>query len=402
VTAAETAALNTAWTSFFAAIAWEKSLGPGAKPSIGVVEDSIDWNNSWVRNSLDPLELSAAQGPRPAVTGADAGVREYVDDDHGTLVASIISASMSTLNGGLGLLPNARLVPLAPTFLANDVPKAKLNHAIKVLNLSFSQREPGQLLKLVHDHPDVLFVGAAGKEGGEIGVDVTNYPAMLGDQGNVIIVAGTNASGDSLLMDSGSLITNYGPKYVQLAAVGDGFHGAGRDWGYVPAHGSSFAVPQVTAIAALLAADGVTDPWRIKQRLISTAEPNSYGGKVLGGRLNAARAFDFYKEDMVCEATHLTCSPGLVDFHPINMNWLTTGSLTFNTGAKIVTVPSKYLRRMVLLPSGTEYRVVYQNPADEQRVEVLTVRADPAVILRQRDGPAIQMTSIRDFVGRIQ
>jgi subtilisin family serine protease len=64
--------------------------------------------------------------------------------------------------------------------------------------------------------------------------------------------------------------TNFGGRYVQLLAPGESIYSAGHDNGYSRATGSSQAVPQVTAAAAVLYAQGHTEPWRIKLRLMYT------------------------------------------------------------------------------------------------------------------------------------
>jgi hypothetical protein len=78
-----------------------------------------------------------------------------------------------------------------------------------------------------------------------------------------------------------------------LVAPGRTLVSAARNGGHVRDSGSSFAAPQVTAAAAMLAAQGLVDAALIKARLIYTSDPVfdvPWGQNLWGGLLNVKRA----------------------------------------------------------------------------------------------------------------
>ena len=155
---------------------------------------------------------------------------------------------------------------------------------------------PASLQRAITRYGKALFVVAAGNDAsgatGEICAGMSVFPACWHDRKNVIVVTATRLDGTTMLTAEGDKKgANWSPTAVHLAAPGDGYHAAGVGKSYVPARGSSFATPLVTAAAALLYAQNVTDPWVIKQRLIATADPQpGLAGKVFAGRINFKRA----------------------------------------------------------------------------------------------------------------
>lgn len=142
---------------------------------------------------------------------------------------------------------------------------------------------------------------------------------------------------------------------MHVVAPGEGFYASGRNYSYVPVRGSSFATPLVTATAALLFAQRVTDPWVIKQRIVATADPvPNLAGKVLGGLLNVRRAV---WAPTVAVLTTDTGDEMLAEIQPPS-----TISVRWATGA--VSVHLKDVRRMT--KTLGRYRIVYFDTASNQ------------------------------------
>jgi len=147
--------------------------------------------------------------------------------------------------------------------------------------------------KMAKDHPDVLFVCAAGNDGGAL--SKTNYyPAGAGSGlPNVITVGNVMNDGDERGTDSNVAGLD---GEVTIAAPGDeavrGVDANGRPisvgyevGGYTYAGGgTSSAAPQVTsAVALLLSLNPKLTPERIKEILVETARPGpeNMGGGIL-------------------------------------------------------------------------------------------------------------------------
>jgi subtilisin family serine protease len=280
---------------------------------VGVAEESIDRDHPVFAVAGDnAFDLDTQRRAQPATTLATADltkltVRDAATIDHGTMVASII-AGRQTLFKTTGLAPTAMLfaLPSAEPAIGEAIRKAFLDHHVRIFNISAHygrNQSPPQTLDLsIRNYVQALFVVAAGNDwdntnDGQVCVSFQVYPGCWADRRNVLVVTATDASGNGRLLPAqlpdGRTIAgaNWHPTQVHVAAPGEGFYAAAAGGAYAPARGSSFATPMVTATAAMLFAQGVTDPWLIKQRIIATADVlPGLAGKVLGGRLNVARA----------------------------------------------------------------------------------------------------------------
>jgi hypothetical protein len=146
---------------------------------------------------------------------------------------------------------------------------------------------------------DRLFISAAGNDGKDLRrVVVPRIPVSWSDVKNIVGVGASNGN-DPLgewqpdpnkpETEKG---TNYSKEHVQLLAPGFQVYSTASNNSYAVATGSSQAVPQVTAAAAMLFAQDITDPLLIKARLIYTADWYSpqFDDKVWGGALNYKQA----------------------------------------------------------------------------------------------------------------
>ena len=252
---------------------------------IGVAEDK-------------PLDLQhpdlagCIYGLAAAIPGAAPyAIRAARDDmtDHATMVAWIIAARRSGFDV-TGLLPRALVVPLdgRENQIGDRIGDAA-SEGVRLFNISAHfgpDHQPQSLLDTIKANPRALFVVAAGNENQRVceqGYRV--YPACWGNEKNVLVVTATSLDGTSVLIGM-----NRSAAAVHVAAPGQGFYVAGFDRSYVPALGTSFATPVVTAAAARLFVNGATDPWEIKQRLIATTDPIGSGDDLQGGLLNVKRA----------------------------------------------------------------------------------------------------------------
>jgi hypothetical protein len=223
--------------------------------------------------------------------------------DHGTHVAGLLGARSGKL--GPGLIPKAPLVFLDTSNISNmpGLIDRALGLNVLLFNFSFEQILPPEaqsisdsLKQKITDSTFALFVVAAGNEGKK--VSSAFIPIGVGEDqpNNVIGVAAADGLHklDEWFDDSGRIEigTNYGAKYVQLLAPGKSIFSLAHNNAYTSATGSSQAVPQVTAAAAVLFAEGHTAPWKIKQRLMYTADwlENFRSFAWGGGLLNFRRA----------------------------------------------------------------------------------------------------------------
>jgi hypothetical protein len=281
------------------------------RPHVAVVEEYINRNNPvFKEGGDDAFALDRTGMPELASSAApgEAGlvVRDPDKADHGTGVAWLIGGRRSAFGAG-GIAPTSLLFGLPNNLpdLIRKLPEAVAQRNVHVINISASWREKSDQLSQVIDlfAESALFVVAAGNNAttttdGQVCAAISLFPACWGDRKNVVVVTATNREGTALLApvkNTAGVVTepgaNWSPKDVHVAAPGEGFHVPGANAAYVPARGSSFATPLVTATAALLYAQGVQRPSLIKQRILATADPVLGPAQyVEAGVLNVGRA----------------------------------------------------------------------------------------------------------------
>ncbi|HEX8088626.1 MAG TPA: S8 family serine peptidase, partial [Blastocatellia bacterium] len=285
--------------------------------AIGEARASVDFNHIDFKEDsahtawYEPSDLTELI---PKSYGADGGgqglatppVKKFSrDEDHGTHVAGLIAA-----RGGRapGLLPTVGLFLIdtsSPASLERSIEDAR-NRGIYIFNFSFTYQDDDSLRglkqKMQRSWYDRLFIIAAGNEGKDLRTAVAR-PAPIGWLDEVKNCVGVGAADRSrhLLTQwapdesrPGDLAkgSNYGKKFVQLLAPGKEIYSTAAGNTYAKATGSSQAVPMVTAAAAMLWAQDVTDPMQIKARLIYTADWMSpdLDEVVWGGFLNYGKA----------------------------------------------------------------------------------------------------------------
>jgi subtilisin family serine protease len=276
----------------------------GVTIGIGEDVDSVDmqhpafWGNDsrspW--HTLDSTSVVQTVSKDPSASETEAVRAFQKSSDHGTHVAGLIAARSGSL--GPGIAPSANLLLLNtsnPAATAQSI-RAAMNNQVYIFSLSFAveQNNTAVPLKklLIGNAKDRLFIVAAGDDGEDVDKLEIAPVGWANSAPNIIGVAASDWSKQILgeMINQDGVRTkgsNYGRNFVQLAAPGKDIFSTLRGGGYGEASGTSQAVPLVSATAAILLAEGITDPLVIKQRLLYTADwysPN-FDGKLWGGGL---------------------------------------------------------------------------------------------------------------------
>jgi hypothetical protein len=292
------------------------SLPNMSDTSVGVAEslDSIDFSHpafidtngesAWVSSPEDEQGCP----PLPPASGSGGGSEPIVkpaseffkQTDHGTHITGILAARPGALVAGL--LPTVKLFAIKPDdeailFTATECAIRDRDVFIFNYSIDFDGNKFKEVASAVGGSwSNRLFVVAAGNEGLNFMTDAAStapvvwMSTLTNGKQNIIGVGASTlpANPDDIDIMAGS---NFGKKYVQLVAPGRSIFSTTRGNAYVEASGTSQATPQVTAAAALLFAQGIREPARIKARLIYTAEwLPALQNKVWGGLLHVSRA----------------------------------------------------------------------------------------------------------------
>ncbi len=233
--------------------------------TIGVLDSGVQASNG----EFDDATLLNVD--HPGETLADS----YADEGHGTQVTGIIAADNdeSGVNGIASrfLGEDLRVAVGTGRYVASTLASGRraIQAGARVLNLSFGYppAPPGETYardsfeRFFRNHADVLFVVAAGNEGAEL--TSTSAPAGI-DLPNVVTVGATTQCDPQTLAS----FSNHGQR-LTLNAPGESVTVAGRYNGHETAvvSGTSYAAPQVTALAAILLA---LDPQLTAEELVET------------------------------------------------------------------------------------------------------------------------------------
>lgn len=327
------------------------------------------------------------------------------DNDHGTHVAGILLANEKS--DVPGLIPTDAalfLVDIArPNIALEELIRQAIEQNILIFNIS-QKVEPSspdymrQNMNTVVGWKSSLFVVAAGNDGKDLDVETPQQPLQLLLETHNMLGVSASEPDKKLLSEfeqEGNRYpgSNYGKKYVQLIAPGRDIYSlavvettpaGNKIYGYAKASGTSQAVPQVVATAAMMKAqalyDGIDGAVRIKARLIYTADWFShYKGKVWGGFLNADRA-TFYPQRDIFWTTPQATPANAKTIYPINAAaWITiknrsTGAyvddpnIKDNAGNAPDRIRFDRILRMYHLGNQL-YRVIYMG--DDKRMRIL-------------------------------
>jgi thermitase len=222
--------------------AWSATRGAGVV--VAVVDTGVDATHPDLAGQL-------AAGARDFVGDGIAATAD--PDGHGTKLAGAIAAARGNGEGIAGIAPEAAILALRALGregVGTDAAiAAALDYAgdqqVRVVDASFNgPRRSAAIEQAIADHPDTLYVVAAGNEGADDDA-VATYPCDLPLANVLCVGASTNA-------DEPAWFSNHGSVSVDLFAPGDGIAVPTRGGGYVLSSGTSLAAANVAGEAALV------------------------------------------------------------------------------------------------------------------------------------------------------
>ena len=273
--------------------AWAITRGSGA--TVAVVDSGVD---------LTHPDLAARLQPGYDWVGEDTVAQDL--HGHGTHVAGTVVAAENGA-GVVGVAPEADVIPLrvldaGGSGWSSDVAAAfdwAGDRGVRVVNASLGSDGITTAERLaIRDHPETLYVVAAGNDGEN--VDITPHYPCAYSEANVLCVGATDSD------DELASFSNYGANAVDLFAPGvdvastypvgfdsdlDYYFGTGDE--YEVMSGTSMATPHVAGAAALVAAQHPEfTAAQIKAALMDSADPQpALAGRArVAGRLNASAA----------------------------------------------------------------------------------------------------------------
>ncbi len=208
------------------------------------------------------------------------------DNGHGTGVAGLLAAA----ENGLGLVGTAPRVKIWSVKILSYDERGSISDLIRglewalqkgvqIMGMSLGTEEDNAALRdaiRTVSQAGVLMVAAAGNKGYRV-----LYPAAYPE---VIAVASTDEN------DQRAWFSNMGPE-VDLAAPGTNLLTTALKGEYQRASGTSFSVPQVAGVAALVMSAGLRDAPAVRRRLEETAQDLGLFAQAQGhGLVDAARA----------------------------------------------------------------------------------------------------------------
>jgi thermitase len=280
-------------TQIGAPTAWARSTGAGVV--IGVVDTGVDATHPELAGKIDAM-ADCVGG-----TCKEGSARD--GDGHGTAVAGIAAAHANNGVGIAGVAPDARLVVARAlddkgAGDIEDINKAiawVVDHGAKVVNLSLGDPDFSLVARLGTPlRPGIEYawsrgaipVLAAGNYERLTGSGSANYGDL-----DAVIVGATDKNGARA-----GYSTELGNAKWGVVAPGGNGDGPGADvispmpgGRYAWLAGTSMATPHVSAVLAMLLAQGL-DPSAAVQRLLSTLDHSAGCGTGCRGRLNAAAA----------------------------------------------------------------------------------------------------------------
>lgn len=276
--------------------AWNTSKGAGV--TVAVIDTGVDGSVAELTGAVvggtDVSGLGSANGQTPVGD----------DNNHGTLVASLMAGRGTPSGGGLiGVAPEASILSVSVAFgssgaqLSNDDQIADgirwaVDHGADVINMSLTRNTLDwptswdDAFLYAFDH-DVVVVAAAGNRGS--GTTEVGAPATIP---GVLTVAGVDQSKEASFDASSQGIT------IAVAAPSEKLVGVAPGGGYMTWYGTSAAAPIVSGLVALVrSAYPKLDAAQVINRVIATANPNGHTvpSPIYGnGLIDAAAAVTAY------------------------------------------------------------------------------------------------------------
>ena len=288
--------------------AWLQSEGGGV--TVAVVDTGVNANHA---DLVDQFAANAAElngtpgvdddgnGYADDVRGWDFVANDNIPQDqhgHGTHVAGTIAAEGSNGTGVIGVAPRAKLLTLRALGANGQGTMSGIAAAfeyagdlgVRIVNASLGGGYSIAVRNAIAEHPDTLYVVAAGNAGANADTDTGSYPCALPEP-NIVCVGATDNH------DAIADFSNYGATAVDLFAPGVDIFSTdkGAPNAYTTMSGTSMATPHVAGAVALeLAANPAVSTSFLRHALLASVDPNPglSGLAVTGGRLNANRAVE--------------------------------------------------------------------------------------------------------------
>lgn len=283
--------------------AWSQSLGKRAL--VAVIDTGVDLGHPDLRGRV-------AKGGIDLVS---KGSPHADDNGHGTHVAGIIAATLGNGEGGAGVAPHSRILPVKACNERGVCEERDIADGIRyaadenadVINISLTvalvrPRLDGRLQMVLDAVEYATRRGAVVvAAGGNLTLPICQEPAA-----SSVCVGATDrddmravySNGDAtmtaryLVAPGGSGVTDCDDEVVSTFPVDLQPANCGVGSGYAGMSGTSMAAPFVSGVAALLSSQGLTGP-QITERLLATSDDLGMPGRdsVFGyGRVNALAA----------------------------------------------------------------------------------------------------------------
>jgi serine protease len=265
--------------------AWDVTVGTGTV--VAVLDTGVAYEDSGAfRRAPDLADTQFA----PGWDFVDGDEHANDDNGHGTHVTSTIAATTDNGLGVAGVAPGVTIMPLrvldtsggGSDWAAAQALRFAADHGADVANMSFGSPNPSAVLADAVAYArsrGVTVVAASGNGDASGNGGAISYPA---------VIDGVIAVGAVRYDHVRSSYSNYGPALDLVAPGGDlsvdqngdeygdgilqeTFFESPTDFGYAFFEGTSMAAPQVSAVAALLTAQGLSDPDAIEAVLEATA-----------------------------------------------------------------------------------------------------------------------------------
>jgi thermitase len=250
--------------SIVATAAWDVTKGTGTA-LVAVVDTGVDYTHPDLAARVDTsTDWDFINGDADAMD----------DMGHGTHVSGIVAATMDNAEGGVGVAPESRILPVkvldakgsGTTIGVSAGIRYAADNGARIINLSLAGPSDTSMRNAVAyaQSKGCVVVAAAGNEGSSAGASYpARYPGVVG-------VSATDPD------DSLASFSNYGPG-VDIAAPGVNIYStlpkALYPLGYASWNGTSMATPFVSGVAALVMSVNPTmGADAVMQRLLSTAQ----------------------------------------------------------------------------------------------------------------------------------
>lgn len=240
----------------------QKKQVAGPPVRIGVIDSGLDYNHpALMAKSRPMLGIDLTDPDRPPYDYMNTIQNELMGQhfSHGSAVADIAVRNLNALIVPVRIENQLKLAGAAAEYLAKE--------EVRIINVSQgSERKEEWLpfLQAMKNHPEILFIVAAGNEAQDIDVK-PSYPASF-NLPNMLVVASIGSAG------SLSSFSNYGPRHVHFAALGENISAAKAGGGQWTVNGTSFAAPLVARIAArILLENPALNSRELRSRLIQKA-----------------------------------------------------------------------------------------------------------------------------------